>query len=93
MFWRARSVRSSTRGCSGRRAENRLAPALPINGRDRREERADAELDDLPEEHRATGGGESLDQRDSLKNVFKIKLVALAHSGRASARMRALSFG
>jgi len=54
----------------------------------------DRTLDHLiAEERLTTAGRETLDQRDRLKNVFKIKFVALAHSGRASARMRALSFG
>jgi len=54
----------------------------------------DRTLDHLiAEERRPAAGGETLDPRNSLKNVIKIKFVALAHSGRASARMRALSFG
>lgn len=54
----------------------------------------DRALDHLiSEEHRATAGSESLDQRDSLKNMLEIKFVAPAHRGLASARMRALSFG
>jgi len=47
----------------------------------------------ITKERLATPGGEALYQSDRLKNVVKIKFIALVHSGRASARMRALSLG